>query len=104
MPEIKGPRSSPVKVMLHPDVHANLRLIADRLGQTPSTVASVYLSEIVAQKVALLGVQDKALTAVMQLLGPQLQQAMQGDLDLVESGGDPARGEAPKRPGRKALQ
>ena len=73
-------RSSAVKIMLHPDVHANLRLISDRLGQTPSTVASMAVSEYVAQKMATLGLHDKAISAMVEHLGPMLQKMAQDEM------------------------
>jgi len=79
-------RSSAVKIMLHPDVHANLRLISDRLGQTPSTVASMAVSEYVAQKMATLGLHDKAISAMVEHLGPMFQRLAESEMEAADVG------------------
>ena len=43
-------RSKPFKVNLTPSMHARLEVLAERLGMAPSTLATVAISEYVAQK------------------------------------------------------
>lgn len=66
-------RSSTLKVMLQPKMHDDLRALADRLGQAPSTLASIALSQYVAQQTAALGASDRALAGLFEQLMPMLQ-------------------------------
>jgi predicted transcriptional regulator len=72
MPAQSLSRSSAVKVMLHPKVHDDLKRIAETLGQTPSTVASMAVSEYVAQKIATFGMHDRMLEQLTPLIQAQL--------------------------------
>lgn len=63
-------RSSTLKVMLHPKMHDDLRALAERLGQAPSTLASIALSQYVAQQTASLGAADRALAGLFDKMAP----------------------------------
>lgn len=68
--------------MLHPDMAEKLRVLAERLGQTPATLASVAVSQYVAQQHASLGASERAMEGFMHKLaaemGPGLQKLMEG--------------------------
>lgn len=65
-------RSSTLKVMLHPKMHDDLRALAERLGQAPSTLASIALSQYVAQQTAALGASDRAMAGIVQSMAPMM--------------------------------
>lgn len=65
-------RSSTLKIMLHPDVHNDLRAVAERLGQATATLASVAVSQYVAQQTASLGATDRALAGFFESMKPDL--------------------------------
>ena len=69
-------RTSAVKIMLHPDMHAKLRALAATLGQTPSTLASLAVSQYVAQQTANLGATQMAITQMIDKLGPEFAEQM----------------------------
>lgn len=65
-------RSSTLKVMLHPKMHDDLRALAERLGQAPSTLASIALSQYVAQQTAAIGATDRAVAGLFESVAPML--------------------------------
>lgn len=67
-------RSSTLKVMLQPKMHDDLRALAERLGQAPSTLASIALSQYIAQQTAMLGATDRALAGLFEQVLPMLQE------------------------------
>lgn len=73
-------RSAAVKVMLHPDMHEKLRVLAEHLGQTPSTLASIAVSQYVAQQTVALGATEKAVEGFIDRLAPSVLDALQGAL------------------------
>nr|CRY96507.1 hypothetical protein [uncultured prokaryote] len=76
-------RSSSVKVMLHPDMHEKLRALAEHLGQAPATVASLAVSQYVAQQTVALGATERAMTGFFEALAPQVQETL---TKLLEGG------------------
>jgi len=67
-------RSSTLKVMLHPKMHDDLRALAERLGQAPSTLASIALSQYVAQQTAALGASDRAVAGLFEQMTPMFRE------------------------------
>ncbi len=67
-------RSSTLKVMLHPKMHDDLRALAERLGQAPSTLASIALSQYVVQQTAALGASDRAMAGIFESMAPMLKE------------------------------
>ena len=43
-------RSERIAIKVTPQVHAELKRLADEIGQTPSTLAAVYLGEMINKK------------------------------------------------------
>jgi predicted transcriptional regulator len=74
---LKTARTSAVKIMLHPDMLAKLRTLAEHLGQTPSTLANIAVSTYVAQQIAAIGASERAMTGFMDQLAPQAKEMMQ---------------------------
>lgn len=68
-------RQSPVKVMLSEEMAAKLRVLADHLGQTPATLASVAVSQWVAQQTVALGATERAMAGFFEQLAPALQES-----------------------------
>ncbi len=66
-------RSSTLKIMLHPKVHDDLRVLADRLGQASATLASVAVSQYVAQQIAGIGAADRAVAGFIEMMAPMMQ-------------------------------
>lgn len=69
---LSGKRSSSVKVMLHPDMHEKLRVLAEALGQAPATIASLAVSQYVAQQTRALGATEKAMEGFFSSMGPEV--------------------------------
>ena len=65
-------RTAPVKVLLSAEIDQQLRQLGDRLGQSPATLASIAVSQWVAQQTTLLGVADRAATGFFEALAAQL--------------------------------
>lgn len=86
-------RSATVKVMLHPDMLEKLRALAQHLGQAPATLASLAVSQFVAQQTAALGASDRAMNSLFESLTPDLRK-------MIESGSKAptasAKGKKPK--------
>ena len=74
---LSGKRSSSVKVMLHPDMHEKLRVLAEHLGQAPATIASLAVSQYVAQQTVALGATERALSGFFDSLAPAAQEMLQ---------------------------
>lgn len=68
----KTKRSSAVKVMLHPDMAEKLRVLAEHLGQTPATLASLAVSQYVAQQTVALGATERAMEGFFERLAPEV--------------------------------
>ncbi len=66
-------RSSVLKIMLHPKMHDDLRALADRLGQASATLASIAVSQYVAQQTAAIGASDRAMAGLFESMAPMLQ-------------------------------
>lgn len=71
-------RSAAVKIMLHPDMHAKLRDLAEALGQTPATLANIAVSLYVAQQTAALGATGRAIDKMVGEMAPHLQKQLEG--------------------------
>ncbi len=86
MPIIPIPRSHQLKVTMTPEMYARLSGLAEKLGQTPATLASVALSLYVTQQEAALGtaqrVIDQMLAQVMPQIQAQIEQAAEVQLEL----------------------
>ena len=65
-------RNSAVKVLLSEDMHEKLRVLADNLGQTPATLASIAVSQYVHQQTATAGAAERAMTGFFEKLAPDL--------------------------------
>lgn len=65
-------RSASVKVMLHPDMLDKLRVLAEELGQAPSTLASIAVSQYVLQQTRALGATEKAMEGLIAQMGPEM--------------------------------
>lgn len=65
-------RSSTLKIMLQPKVHDDLRALGERLGQAPATLASIAVSQYVAQQTAALGASDRAMAGLFESMAPML--------------------------------
>lgn len=70
-------RSSSVKVMLHPEMHEKLRALAEHLGQAPATVASMAVSQFVAQQTVALGATERAMQGFFESLAPAVKEMME---------------------------
>ena len=77
---ISNRRQSPVKVMLSEDMANKLRVLAEHLGQTPATLASIAVSQYVAQQTVALGATERAMEGFFDRLAPDLLNAIQGTL------------------------
>jgi predicted transcriptional regulator len=79
-------RSSAVKIMLHPDMAQKLRALADHLGQTPATLASIAVSQYVAQQTAALETTARVVEGFFEHIAPEVLNSLQKRLgDLVQS-------------------
>lgn len=65
-------RNSAVKVLLSEEMHEKLRVLADNLGQTPATLASIAVSQYVHQQTASAGAAERAIAGIFEKLGPDL--------------------------------
>lgn len=65
-------RNSAVKVLLSEDMHEKLRVLADNLGQTPATLASIAVSQYVHQQMASAGAAERAIAGILEKLAPDL--------------------------------
>jgi predicted transcriptional regulator len=69
-------RSASVKVMLHPDMLDKLRVLAEELGQAPSTLASIAVSQYVLQQTRALGATEKAMEGLFAQMAPEMVEQM----------------------------
>jgi len=61
--------------MLHPDMAEKLRVLAEHLGQTPATLASIAVSQYVAQQTVALGATERAMEGFFERLAPEVLQS-----------------------------
>lgn len=65
-------RSKALKVMLRPDAAEKLNQVADLLGQTPATLASVYIGQQAATQLAALKAGERAVDGFVSQLAPDV--------------------------------
>jgi predicted transcriptional regulator len=70
-------RTSAVKVLLSEDMHEKLRVLADNLGQTPATLASIAVSQYVHQQTVSVGAAERAMTGFFEKLAPDLARMLE---------------------------
>lgn len=70
-------RTSAVKVLLSEDMHEKLRALADALGQTPATLASIAVSQYVHQQTAAAGATQRAVEGFFEQMAPDLRRMME---------------------------
>lgn len=80
----KTKRSSAVKIMLHPDMAEKLRVLAEHLGQTPSTLASIAVSQYVAQQTVALGATERAMEGFFERLAPEVLHGLKSVLGTAD--------------------
>jgi hypothetical protein len=94
-------QSFAITITLHPDMAQKLQVLADQLGQMPATLASVAVSQYVAQQTVALGVTRRVVEDFFSHIAPEVLSALQrrvGDaasapkLDAVERQRDAADG------------
>ena len=71
-------RTSAVKVLLSEDMHEKLRALADNLGQTPATLASIAVSQYVHQQTASAGAAERAIAGIFEKVAPDLLRMLEG--------------------------
>lgn len=71
MPSPTATRSRQLKVTMTPEMHARLVNLAEKLGQTPATLASMAISLYVAQQEQSLGATQRAVEAMVGHVGPE---------------------------------
>ena len=71
-------RNSAVKVLLSEDMHEKLRVLADNLGQTPATLASIAVSQYVHQQTASAGAAERAIAGIFEKVAPDLLRVLEG--------------------------
>ena len=77
-------RSKPFKVNLTPSMHARLEVLAERLGMAPSTLATVAISEYVAQKNSALEIQKEVFERVAEKLIPEFRPLLEAMKEAFE--------------------
>jgi hypothetical protein len=65
-------RGYPVKALVTEATKDRLWALSETMGQAPSTLASIAISEYVARQSAAFGATDKAIKAMTDHLGPEL--------------------------------
>lgn len=65
-------RASAIKVSLTPVLHADLVAVAEAIGQTPATAASVAIGMWVAQQKHALNAGETAIKALVDKSGPEV--------------------------------
>jgi predicted DNA-binding protein len=70
-------RSSAIKIMLHPDMAQKLQVLADQLGQTPATLASIAVSHYVAQQTLALGATQRVVEDFFSHIAPEVLRTLQ---------------------------
>ena len=71
-------RNSAVKILLSEDMHEKLRVLADNLGQTPATLASIAVSQYVHQQTASAGAAERAIAGIFEKVAPDLLRVLEG--------------------------
>lgn len=72
----KQKRTKALKVLMTENTHARLFELAELLGQPAATLASVALSEYINRYMGQQLVHDKAIKAMVDLIGPDLKAQM----------------------------
>ncbi len=72
----KQARTAALKIMVHPDMLAKLRQLGDILGQAPSTLASVAVSQYVAQQMRTISAGEQAVSELVKQTAPELVQQL----------------------------
>lgn len=78
-------RTSAVKVLLSEDMHEKLRVLADNLGQTPATLASIAVSQYVHQQTASAGAAERAIAGIFEKVAPDLLLMLEGSQKPAKS-------------------
>lgn len=69
-------RAKPVKVLMTEATYSRLVALGEALGQTPSTLASVAVSEYVAKMTSQFSMGEKAMNALISEVAPGLKEQM----------------------------
>lgn len=72
MPVPERKRSSSIKITLTPVMHDQLRQVAEAIGQTPATLASMLIGQGVAQQVRALRAGQTMVEGLVGQVGPEL--------------------------------
>lgn len=78
-------RTSPLKVVITPELHERLRRVAAQLGQAPATIAAMAIGQYVTQMQSTFGATDRAIDKMMDAVGP----GMAEQLKLAMNAPDP---------------
>lgn len=73
---IKQKRDKGIKIMVTEATFNRLHELGELLGQSPSTLASMGVSNLVNQYMGQIAVQDKTIKAMTDLMAPQLVEQM----------------------------
>jgi hypothetical protein len=73
---IKQKRDKGLKIMMTESTFTRLHDLGELLGQSPSTLASMAVSELVQKYMGQVALQDKAVKAMVDLVGPELKSQM----------------------------
>ena len=73
---IKQKRDKGIKIMVTEATFKRLHELGELLGQSPSTLASMGVSNLVNQYMGQIAVQDKTIKAMTDLMAPQLVEQM----------------------------
>lgn len=84
MPVIQIPRSQQLKLTMTPDMYGRLLALAEKLGQSPATLASVALSLYVTQQESTLGAPQRMVDNMLAQLMPQMLDQMGQMPDALE--------------------
>jgi phage portal protein BeeE len=76
-------RSKQIKLTITPEIHARLVTLGERLGQAPATLASMAISQYVAQQENSLGVADKTVEAIARQFGPEMEEMLRQGLSHI---------------------
>ena len=73
---IKQKRDKGIKIMVTEATFNRLHDLGELLGQSPSTLASMGVSNLVNQYMGQIAVQDKTIKAMTDIMAPQLVEQM----------------------------
>lgn len=73
---IKQKRDKALKIMVTEVTFNRLQELGELLGQSPSTLASMGVSNLVNQYMGQISVQDKAVKAMTEIMAPALTEQM----------------------------